>query len=57
MWIPCAIFIAAFLDCIRTGGEQAPNAFGPEFGDIAGTVEVARASLDTKRNFTIPSYG
>ena len=57
MSIPRALFIAAFLYCIRAGGESGPNAYGPEFGDSGDTVEGASASLDKKRDSTMPQHG
>ena len=50
------LFIAIFMYCIRAGGESGPNAYGPEFGDTGDAVEGARASLDRKRDTTIPAH-
>lgn len=57
MTLPRAVFIAAFLYCIRAGGETGPNAYGPEFGESGDAVEGARASLDKKRDSTMPQHG
>jgi uncharacterized membrane protein YhaH (DUF805 family) len=57
MRVPRALFIAAFIYCIRAGGETGPNAYGPEFGDSGDVVEGARASLDKKQDSTMPQHG
>ena len=57
MSVPRAIFIAAFMYCIRAGGESGPNAYGPEFGDTGDGISATQATLDKERDSTIPQHG